>query len=298
MGHGCIATLGRHLLVWGPREGGKAALELFDPWQQRQVWPAREFSAHSQIGMVGQEAVGLLEPGGRFVLVGLPDGRTIADAQLDREKTVRSISVFRSGDQYMLVAVNSQAQPSRNRVIQPLPGNLPEPIGKGRVYAFDLEGNLLWPKPVEIKDQHLLLRQPRRLPVITFACGINDRTQRGSAQRRVSMLCLDKRTGRVVYEGGFPYTTSTFGLTGDPKTKTVELHLPKQKVTLTFTDQPVPPPSEQGDKTDGLPSELPDIARGLLKAGGKAIGNTASSPPKSIPQPAPVIRPDTNGDPR
>jgi outer membrane protein assembly factor BamB/tetratricopeptide (TPR) repeat protein len=273
-GQACIATFGRQLLVWNVTDN-EAVLELFDPWQQRQVWPPREFSAGAKSEMVGQEAIGVLEPGGRFVLIGLPDGRTIADVELQRERRVSLISVFRAGDQYVLVTSNSQPQASPNRVIQALPGNLSRPIGRGRVYSFGLDGKLLWAEPVEIKDQHLLLDQPSRLPVLTFACCTYDRTRPGSAQRQVAVMCIDKRTGRVAYQGSFPYTPSDFAVNGDPKTKTVELNVSRRQVTLMFTDQPLPPAAKKGGRGEKLPPDLPEPARGLLKALEKAIGDAA-----------------------
>ena len=286
-GQSCIATLGRQLLVWNV-QGGEASLELFDPWQQRQIWPPRKFSSGAKFDMVGEEAVGVLEPEGRFVLIGLPDGRTIVDVRLEREARVASMSVFRSGDQYVLVTSRSEPRASPNRVVQILPGNVSRGIGKGRVYSFDLEGKMMWPEPVQIQEQHLLLNQPSRLPVLTFACRVYDRTRPGSAQNLVSAMCIDKRTGQVVYEGSAPFTTIAFGLSGDPQTKSVALRLSKQDVTLTFTDQPIPPPPKREETGGKLPAELSDVARGLFRAVGKAVGEAAGKP---APQPGPQQRP-------
>jgi outer membrane protein assembly factor BamB/tetratricopeptide (TPR) repeat protein len=285
-GESCIAILGRELLVWNIKDG-QASLGRFDPWQQRQVWPARKFSTGAKFDMAGQEAIGVLEPGGRFVLIGLADGRMIADVKLERERNVSSVCVFRSGEQYVLVTIDSAPQNDPNRVIQVLPGNLSKAIGRGRVYSFDMEGKLLWPEAVQIKDQHLLLNQPGRLPVLTFACGVYNRTQRSSARHQVSVLCIDKRTGRIAYEGSFPYTTSTFGLTGDPQANSVDLQLSRKRVTLTFTDQPIPPPAEPQAAGD-LPTKFSDVARGLFRAIGKAVRDGGSIPPRPPNRPAPA----------
>lgn len=290
-GPSCIAALGRQLLVWsvGDRE---TTLELSDPWQQRQVWPPRKFSPDARFDMAGQEAIGVLEPGGRFVLVGLPDGRTIADVKLDRERSVSSISILRSGDQYVLVTNDSGARANPNQIIQVLPGNLSQPVFRGRVYSFDLEGAPSWPEPVEIKNQHFLLDQPGRLPVITFACAVYDRVQRGATRNQVSVLCIDKRTGRVAYPGLFPHTMSGFRVSGDPKTKTVELRLAGQVVELTFTDEPLPPPSEAGRAAGGAALRVPEVTRSLIEAVRKAIGEAASSPPATPNRPVPAEPPD------
>jgi hypothetical protein len=92
-------------------------------------------------------------------------------------------------------------------------------------------------------------------------------------------MCVDKRTGQVVYEGNVPYTMNAFGLSGDPQARTVALQASRQNVTLTFTDQPIPPPPKREEKGVKVPPELSDITRGLLKAVGKAIGEAAAKPP-------------------
>lgn len=291
-GRYCIAALGRRVLIWSNSGTGmisrltrpSASLTLLDAWGGQPVWPPRKFAPGAKFSLVGQEAIGVWEPGGRFVLISLPDGRTITDVKLEREKSVSSITVFRSGDQYVLVAETSPPRANPTRLVQALPGTLNKPINSGRVYSFDLEGKLLWPEPAEIKEQRLLLQQPARLPVLTFACHVYDRSSRSTRRHQVSVTCLDKRTGRLINEWKFPYSSSTFEVTGDPKTKTVELRLPRERITMTFTDQPIPPPSEADTGTGGVPTSVSKMARGLLKAVGKAIGDDGKKPPRPVPQ--------------
>ena len=79
-----IDFLGRYVLTWQPgRDNNGRVLGLFDPWQQKAVWPSRKFASGACVSVVGSEAVGVLEPSGHFVLVALADGRTIADLQLE-----------------------------------------------------------------------------------------------------------------------------------------------------------------------------------------------------------------------
>ncbi|MBN2473024.1 MAG: PQQ-binding-like beta-propeller repeat protein [Pirellulales bacterium] len=236
-----VAALGRNLLFWRT-QGDQAVLELFDPWQQRELWPSRTFSAASKTSLVGQEAIGVFEPDGHFVLVSLTNGRTVAEAKLEAETNLAQVFVFRSGDQYVLVTNGALSLPADNqRMTQPLPGALYKPIGRGRVYLFDLAGKLLWPEAVEIENQHLLLNQPSRLPVLMFGCQVYDRSQSGSRRTQVSTLFLDKRTGRRVCSQDFPNMTSMCELTGDPQQNTVELTLMQHRLTMTFTDEPIPP---------------------------------------------------------
>jgi len=240
-----FATLGRNVLGWHA-EGSRRVLELFDVWQQRHLWPPRKFDAGAKACIVGHEAVGVLQRDGRFVLLNLPDGRTLVDVKLEPEKSLQEIVVLPWGDRYILVTHGPRPDGAANRLpMQPLPGTLPKLISHGRVYAFDRQGKLLWPKPAEIDDQHLLMHQPGRLPVLIFGCQVYRREPNKPGRYRVSILCLDKRTGRKLPEQTFDNTTSVFQVVGDPKKHTVEFHLQRNTVTMTFTDQPIPPSTKK-----------------------------------------------------
>jgi outer membrane protein assembly factor BamB len=79
-----MATIGRFVLLW-ETDPAEAELTLLDPWQESPAaarrW-GRKFTAGARACLVGQEAVAVLERNGHFVLLGLPDGRTIADTVL------------------------------------------------------------------------------------------------------------------------------------------------------------------------------------------------------------------------
>ena len=88
----CLATLGRNLLLWWP-EGNQRELTLVDPLEGRDLWRGRKFAANARACVVNNEVVGVMEPGGRFVLVSLPDGRTIADLKLEAEPSLMDMSL-------------------------------------------------------------------------------------------------------------------------------------------------------------------------------------------------------------
>ena len=76
LGDVCLTKLGRKLLTWRRDDAdkqNKAKLDLFDPWTQQSVWLTRKFDAGARVSLVGQEAVGVMEPDGHFVLVQLSD---------------------------------------------------------------------------------------------------------------------------------------------------------------------------------------------------------------------------------
>jgi len=238
----CLAALGRKLLLWWP-EGNERTLTLVDPLEGRDIWPGRKFSNRARACVVGEEAVGVMEPDGRFVLISLPDGRTIADLKLKAERSLIGITLLRSGDQHFLL---TRSSPDNVQTVpmQPMPGGSFEQVRQGRLYAFDRQGSLQWPAPVKIKNQFLLTDQPSHLPVLTFACQVYTKNLLGRGQYNASVLCIDKRSGRVVYEKSSGNSTSVFHVVGDAVKKTIDIVMRQKTITLTFTDKPLLPPSE------------------------------------------------------
>jgi hypothetical protein len=247
----CIATVGRYLLLWQV-EGPQRVLSLFDPLPGKAVWSPRKFSAGARASVVDATAVGVLEPDGHFVLLALPDGRTISDAKLNPETSLAEIIVLKSGDQYFLVTNRAATRlPNRQQLMQPVPGYSFKTITRGRLYAFDCHGQLQWPAAVTIQNQNLLLNQPPRLPVLPLACQVYDQRPNAPGRYQVKVLCVDKRTGRTIYRKDFDNPTGVFGLVGNPENKTVTLNLQRNTVTLTFTDKPLPPAAAADEKRSG-----------------------------------------------
>ena len=166
----CPMIIGRNLLFWR-LENERRIMELFDPWTQKSVWPRREFSAAAQYCLVGNELIGVLEPGGEFVLLNLTDGREIANVKLQAESNLSELTVIPSDDRYMVLTNASHSGANQQvRPLQPLFGVVSKPILRGKLYGIDQKGQLMWPEPIEIKDQYLLTNQPSGLPVLVFAC--------------------------------------------------------------------------------------------------------------------------------
>ena len=286
----CIATLGRNLLIWRP-DGQQHKLALFDLWQQKDVWQARNFDAGAKYALVGHEAIGVLEPNGHFVLVSLPDGRTMIESTVRPEPSLVGIYVLHLQDQYFLVAHSPQRPGTTVRPSQPLPGTLYGPIASGRVYAFDAQGKVQWPKPVEVERQQVLLSQPSRLPVLTFASQVYQRRSNGSGSYHVSVLCIDKRTGRKVCEEKFANSTGIFELYGDPEKKTVDVVTQRNRVTMTFTGEPLPPETEERKETEKeKKKEPPSIGSAIFKALEKAIGEEPAEEETKLVPAVPVPR--------
>jgi hypothetical protein len=244
-----LATFGRQLLLWWP-EGGARTLTLIDPLEGRDVWPGKKFPNDARCSVVNDEVVGIMQKDGRFVLIHLPDGKTIADVKLEAEPLLNDITLMASGGKYYLLTQSLPDGKSPPVSIQPMPSCVRKPIHRGRLYAFDEQGKQFWAKPTVIENQFLLLDQPDRLPVISFACQTYKQRANGTSRQKMSLLAIDKRNGAVAYKASFPNSMGILDFKGDEATKTIELVMQQTSVKLTFTDKPLPPPesAKEADK--------------------------------------------------
>lgn len=251
----CIATIGRKLLLWW-QEGNQRELTLIDPLEQRDEWLRRKFSHQARTCLVENEAVGVMEPDGRFVLISISDGKTLAEVKLESGPGLRDISLIKSDDRYF-VLTNHQFKNGKSIPINALPNQRQgsnRRLYQGRLYAFDSEGKLLWPEPVKVENQMLLSDQFDELPILIFACQHYERKPNGRGQWKPRVLCVDKRTGRKVYEEVFDGHIRNFDVSCNVAKKTISLTMQKATVTLTFTDKPIPPPKAANkEHAEGTP---------------------------------------------
>jgi outer membrane protein assembly factor BamB len=307
----CLGTLGRNLILWR-KQADKYALALFDPWENRPLWPEKTFSSSMDIfspWLLRDEEILIKNTQGEFTLVGLSDGRTIIDAKFGGGGIGRITGWYedRYMDNYVVAAIPANSSRSGENIV-PLPGGIWVPMRPGLIWAFDKQGKPLWPEPVKIQNQYLLDNQPLNLPVLMFACQevVSDGipTLGGIARRNLtSIMCLDKRTGRIVYpvnekEGRFPNTANSIAIVGDPNQHTMELRMPQQTVRMAFTDKPLPPmpaggattQSSSSKTTNALLRAAENLLRGLPQS---ALPEPAQPPLQGEPKPLPVPEPKT-----
>jgi hypothetical protein len=96
-------------------------------------------------------------------------------------------------------------------------------------------------------------------------------------QMKVSILCLDKRTGRAVFpKDDINGQAHSFEAMADLEERTVTLQIPGQEFVLKFTDQPIKPEPpyqatmEPDAKLAGSPSTIGEIFRILGQAADEA----------------------------
>jgi hypothetical protein len=132
----------------------------------------------------------------------------------------------------------------------------------------------MWPKPVQIQQHGLVLTQPSELPILAFVRQIHRSNGAGQQDTKTSVLCVDKRTGRVVYQDDkLPFGINNFDIVGDHADNTVSLLLPGRTITMELTNRELPPlPAEQAGNA-AKPAEKKGFSKtleGVFKALGKA----------------------------
>jgi hypothetical protein len=72
------------------------------------------------------------------------------------------------------------------------------------------------------------------------------------------LMCLDKRTGKVLHqEETVNNAFGTYDLDARPEDRTVEVRLPTQTISMTFTDEPLPAEAPaKGDKPEQQPDDV------------------------------------------
>lgn len=250
-----LATIGRDILL-ARREGG-LVLERYDPWTRRTVWKSRTFAFDARMSGAGSdpfapgvrlsigddESVAVVEPGakdgqGRFTLVSAVSGRVLIDAKIAAERSLADCYLLPERDRYLLVLTRPPSAGAEPVPTQPMPGMPYKPIANGLVYCFDRQGQSLWPAPVPIENQHMLVDQPAELPVLVFACLTYRRAVNDGGQFSTALLAIDKRSGRVVARETYSGSTGTFELVGDVEKKTLEMRLQQSTIRFQFTDEP------------------------------------------------------------
>ena len=130
----------------------------------------------------------------------------------------------------------------------------------GLIWAIDrFDGGMLWPAPATILHHCLCASEAETVPVLLFARQIE--THRGGERPRLSVLCLDKRTGAAIHVDDTILAPQhmLFGcdMIGDPATHTVSvvpLGPGTTPLELHFTGEPA------DDETPYQGADLPVVA--------------------------------------
>jgi hypothetical protein len=283
------ATYGRNLLTWHDH-GRTRRLVLKDLWTGKEI-ALGEYPSNSRGTTVGGDAVAIYDSAGKFVVHSLVDGNKLLESAVEPDDKLHNIYVQRTDSQYLLVSnrprmvsgsARNQYQPA---IADPYGDGFNNGLVCGRVYAFDRQtGEGQWQIPALVDMHGYVASQGPNLPVLIFV-----RQAQTGNQMKISMLCLDKRTGRAVYQpDNITGQAYAFEAVGNPDERTVTLQIPGQATVLKFTDQPVAPepPFQAGIEPTAVQATS-NIGR-LLKILGEAaeqIGDQAMPIPPPLPQP-------------
>jgi hypothetical protein len=292
-------TRGRNVLAW-EQTGTTLNVRLYKAWEQDaqgqhpDLW-SRQVPQGTKGCLIEGEEVALLEPSGQFTVVSLATGETRFAVPLDPEPSLDYIQVQRSREQYILITTQSNPTPPPGLLVNPLTtANSPQARVHGRVYAFArATGKLQWQVPAFVAMHALPIDQPVESPLLFFVRNRTDVKEGGNNRSTASVLCLDKRDGRIAFDGNAGQQANHCEIVADPlkRTVTVSLLNSPTPTTLVFqmTDKPFPPqpPAQTGDVASASVGELPGAVDPSV---GQAIQrlNRGELPPNLVPAAPPV----------
>ena len=261
----------RHVLGWDENDG-RYRIYLRDIWDQADVWS--EDVGQGTMGSITPDGrIALLQRNGRFVIRSMTNDRVLTRTRLEGDEELSGLRVFRSGPQYLVFAQTSlaavDAQTNVRAGHQTNAGLL-----TARLFAFDAQsGRNLWPIPAVIHNHGFAVFQPMDSPAIWFVRSVTTPQTLTSPQNasRSSLLCLDRRTGRIIFEReDIQIQPNEFNAVNNPARRTSTFKLQDHEFTLQFTDEPTPPsPPAQTGAASSLASgenRLADVAGSVFKA--------------------------------
>ena len=267
-----LATLGRKVIRWRKVAEGELELSSFDVAEGKSEWSQR-FAAGSRVDITQGRYVAIAEPdkpSGLCHIFDAATGEHLVVHELQLAEACRQIHIMAGSDSF-LVATERYFKPSLQRNVQTL-NNWDYRVIDGGIYLFDRKtGEPIWERPVEVKQESLMLSQPVDLPVIAFAGTVHHRTRSGG-RPHTSLLLLEKSSGRVLYyDDKLPQSGGNYCALRlvDQDEAEMEVEMASRTVRLKFTDRPRPaePPAVVG----GGPAEseesggLLGIAKKLLE---------------------------------
>jgi outer membrane protein assembly factor BamB len=228
-----VAVHGSLVAAWDA-SGERPALVLYDVWQQQERFRC-ELADTAKVWRITPTAVGALDAQGRCLVVELPAARPVVDLQLPPEPELTEVYMLPFGDTYLVMA----NRPSQSEaMVQPVMGGYQNPLVNGHLYAVDRRtAAVRW--SVNVQDESLDLAQPPELPVLALASRRYFRDPKTNAFNRFtsSLVCIDKRTGRILHQQENAGTISRVELVAHPEQQSIEVRTTSGGIRLHFTGE-------------------------------------------------------------
>ncbi|MCH7988644.1 MAG: PQQ-binding-like beta-propeller repeat protein [Planctomycetes bacterium] len=241
-----LLVTGRYVVSW-KQQGKQQLLWVFDFLEEKTVW-RKEFAAPSNVTLIKNEEIAVLEPNGNFQILKIADGTTVLQSEVQHHRRISQIFVHRSPERYILLINALDVKPFQFIMQGLRPGN---PFVNGNVYGFDRNtGKKIW--TTKIEHQAFAHSQPDHLPILIFYSNTYPTTRRGGFSRglRFNINILDSRNGRMIYENQLNEPSGSFRLKVDPDEQTIKITFPRSVISLATTDKPLDPPATIDTKTE------------------------------------------------
>jgi outer membrane protein assembly factor BamB len=256
-----VGRAGRRLLVSDTAAAGAVTLRLYDVLAGKDLWtkqfPPRSIVLHSEDPHLG----GIVEPDGKvhvFDLLTQKDvlstdkGHDLINPKTGMEPAhlanVEGITLLSDGRQIYL-ACNGQpdANVARFGGIQPnvVPGlGMRSVPVNGGLYAYDrAAGTFQW--RMKVPNQMIVLDHFRELPMVLFTSRymtMRNPGGRGNFTQVASVMSLDKRTGKGLYENKELHNTQFHSLRTDARAGRIDFSSPNLTIRFQAADVPAPKP--------------------------------------------------------
>ena len=266
----------------------RVRLDRVDP-VDGQSQPLGDYPGESRASTAGDGRFAVVEPSGDLSLVDIDAARVIFRTRLsDMPAGLEQVQVLSWNGRYLVLVgraetAEEQRQLERIGVIGPLsgmPGREMPQLVTGSLWAVDgVSGDMLWPVPATILRHSMQGQSGPQLPVLLFARSIQ--AVREPDRQRLSVLCIDKRTGQAVYvDDRFNGRSAVrpdmmvvgCGISGDPATHTIALAQGRRDVPdlqLEFTGAPTaprPPFQASATRSSAASDPLVEIEYWIKKA--------------------------------
>ena len=216
-----------------------------------------EFSGESRAAAAGPGLLAVVEPSGDLAVLDIADATLRFRVRLpEMQGGLQQLQVLPWQDRLLVIVGRRETNAEQQYIqklggVQALPqmvaGEEPQAPFTGAIWAIDRNsGESLWPVPATVVRHAIHQRQPTGLPVLLFARQLVP--GRDADRPRLSLLCLDKRTGHALLVDDKimtqPHMLTGCEVQGDPVAHTITLSRTGADVPelrLDFSGEPMAP---------------------------------------------------------
>ncbi len=257
-----LATMGRQIIRWREvlttstiadqedpsksdsmqgKQTKSRVLSCLDALTGEVVWE-HAFAESSRIDIARGRFVAVVEPSGECTILDARTGNKLVHDSLRPDPLLREIHLLVSTDRFTLLTNHHTPQQNTNRLRGLIPSDCP--MISGQVASYQrATGAACWNRPADIKQQALLLTQPRDLPILLFVNFSQRRDKRGS-RPGLSMLILEMASGRTLYRAdNLPNTGGSHLVVKMPEAPETKISADKKSAEEKLADQKTAAPN-------------------------------------------------------